>query len=629
MVTLSRLPQTLLLVLAAQLSSASFSCLPGESCWPSNDQWRALNTSLGGQLRITEPMASSCFEGSSNYDAKQCAWVQSRYGDDMARSSVYGAMQNLQWEGCGEQECLVKTGKLQSAPIQEFCSLGALSAYYVNATTTDDVIQTLKFVNKTGVRLSIKNSGHDYLGRSVAANSLALWTRNIRNLEYHENFSLHNCDESHENIGVIGAGVSAGEARDFFQARGMDITLGAVGTVGPAGGFGQGAGHGPFGPSYGLMVDQAVEFDVVTADGVFRTINECNEPDLFWAMRGGGGGTYAVLINYKFKVHPHVQFNTYSFLANITNTPEDIRDSWVYRAVLHAFVQSQPFWSANNISGYNFFCHDKIETHLVYPSNKPLSHLIDLTSEWANFLTSLPGLSIHKHAYEHFNTYKDWATDSDYHWIIQRNAPGGMAVVETGRLVPRSLFEPGESTSALVDALLNGLAAGAKVPGFMLQVYATTPANTPDSEGATSAHPGWRDALWTIDFVSGYWDGTPKAAVAKLWKASRTAIGFIKKLTPGGGCYLNEADYGEEEWQQTFFGANYDKLLSIKRKWDPTSLFRCWKCVGWEGFDDRLDSCYGSKPHATIPLPEVGAEEGAEFRVKGAEGTGFLFQGEL
>lgn len=54
------------------------------------------------------------------------------------------------------------------------------------------------------------------------------------------------------------------------------------------------------------MVDNALEFDVITADGIQRTINECNNPDLFFAMRGGGGSTYAVLLNYKFKVYKEV-----------------------------------------------------------------------------------------------------------------------------------------------------------------------------------------------------------------------------------------------------------------------------------------------------------------------------------
>ncbi|KAL0254671.1 hypothetical protein SLS55_010151 [Diplodia seriata] len=590
----------LLFWLAAAASATSFDCLPGEPCWPALSQWASFNSSLNGRLRITEPWASPCY---LNSDSSLCAMAKTESHNDIARASVYGATQNLQWQECGAQRCMLKGADNGQ------CSLGALSAYYVNATTASDVVQTINFVNKTGIRMSIKNSGHDYFGRSVAANSLALWTRNIQNYEFHPKFTPEGCSKTYENIGVIGAGVSAGEAARYFKDQGMDITLGALSSVGAAGGFGQGAGHGPLGPKHGLMVDQAVEFDVVTADGVLRTINACQEPDLFWALRGGGGGTYAVMINYKFKVHPSVPFNTYSFLANITDATQD----WVYRAIFTQFVESQQAWSNANMSGYNFFSRDKIETHLVWPADQPLSAMIDLSSKWADFLTSLPGMSIHKHAYERFPTYSDWATDSDYRGIIKRNAPGGMAVVESGRLVPRSLFASPENRTALVDALVNGMAAGcADNERFQIQVYATTPANTPDKNRDTSAHRAWREALWTLDYVSGYMEGTEQSQVDALWKNSRDAMSFLKKLTPGGGCYVNEGDYGEPEWEDTFFGANFGKLLEVKNKWDPRRLFNCWKCVGWAGPDDRMYSCYGDKPKPTEPLPACGsrAKEG-------------------
>jgi FAD/FMN-containing dehydrogenase len=55
----------------------------------------------------------------------------------------------------------------------------------------------------------------------------------------------------------------------------------------------------------------------------------------------------------------------------------------------------------------------------------------------------------------------------------------------------------------------------------------------------------------------------------------------LREITPGGGCYMNEADYLEVDWQTAFFGSNYNRLLEIKRQYDPTNFFNCWKCVGW------------------------------------------------
>lgn len=60
----------------------------------------------------------------------------------------------------------------------------------------------------------------------------------------------------------------------------------------------------------------------------------------------------------------------------------------------------------------------------------------------------------------------------------------------------------------------------------------------------------------------------------------------MKKLTPGGGAYLNEAHWGEVEWEETFWGENYGRLLEVKRRYDPSHFFYCWKCVGWRGAEE-------------------------------------------
>lgn len=115
-------------------------------------------------------------------------------------------------------------------------------------------------------------------------------------MEYHANFTAFQCTSLNgQNIGEIGAGAQVCDIYTYFQKFDMDVTGGNEGSVGLAGEFGQGGGHGVFGSCYGLMGDNAVEFDAVTADGQLRTINQCHDPGLFWAMRGGGGGTFGVL----------------------------------------------------------------------------------------------------------------------------------------------------------------------------------------------------------------------------------------------------------------------------------------------------------------------------------------------
>ena len=182
------------------------------------------------------------------------------YMNSTARTFQYGAMEFLDWEQCGQSSCMLNS-LVPSTPVHgSTCSLGRLSTYHVEAHSTEDIKSTLKFVRAHDLRLSIKNSGHDYFGRSNAANSLAIWTRNMRNIEYHREFQPRGCATTYKNVGEVGAGISAQEAWEFFEPLGMLVTVGAVGSVGIAGGFGQGGGHG-----YAMT-----EYTV----GVFRALKE-------------------------------------------------------------------------------------------------------------------------------------------------------------------------------------------------------------------------------------------------------------------------------------------------------------------------------------------------------------------
>jgi hypothetical protein len=96
----------------------------------------------------------------------------------------------------------------------------------------------------------------------------------------------------------------------------------------------------------------ALEFDVVTADGQMRTINQCDDPDLFYAMRGGGGSTCAVLHNYKFKVYPEVPMHFFAFQASF-GLVDDLTKS-ALKDVVTALAENQTYFSDNAIAGYNF-----------------------------------------------------------------------------------------------------------------------------------------------------------------------------------------------------------------------------------------------------------------------------------
>ncbi|KAF2276339.1 FAD-binding domain-containing protein [Westerdykella ornata] len=584
---------------------SNYTCVPGQQCWPSSVEWSAFNQSIGGRLKTTIPWAAPCYAGSGS---KECLAVVEDYMNGVARTRQYGSMEFLDWETCGESSCTLNSFS-PSSPVPGTCSLGRLSTYYVDVRSPQDISATLNFAREHGIRISVKNTGHDYFGRSNAANSLAIWTHNMKNMAYHIVLQPKGCRTEYRDIGEIGAGVQAQEAWEFFEPLGMMVTVGAVGSVGIAGGFGQGGGHGPLGPMYGLMVDQAVEFDVVTADGQLRTINECTDPDLFWAMRGGGGGTYAVLTSYKFQLHRAVPLNVYSFQADFP-APDgelNITQSKVHRDIIRALASNQTLFAQHGIAGYNFFLPDHMVSILVQP-NADTTQVKQLTAQWHDFLTSYPGLNITESAYHTFHKFSDW------HFFTQtpsiaRNGPVGIGISESGRLLPKTLFQTPSDIDAVVDAVLAAMQLSYENhAGGAAHLYATGPFNTPDLARKSSVNPAWRDALWHV-IIGGLWTHTTSPKLrAQIQDTISKAIQPFKDLTPGGGCYMNEGDWMEEDWKRTFFGESYEMLERVKKRWDEGGLFNCWKCVGWTGYEDPMYSCYSQSkktPRPTIPLGPV------------------------
>lgn len=564
------------------LETSNYTCEPGHSCWPSASEWSAFNHTISGNLRLTVPWAKPCYSGSSD---EECKAVAQHYGDGVSRTKQYGAMEFLDWETCGDSQCFLNSFNPIS-PVSGTCSLGRLSTYHVEVRTPDDISETLKFVRKHDVRVSIKNTGHDYFGRSSAANSLAIWTHHLKETKYHKTFQPKGCKTKYENIGQIGAGIQAQEAWEFFEPLGMLVTVGAVGSVGLAGGFGQGGGHGPLGPAYGLMVDQAVEFEVVTADGQQRTINECSDPDLFWAMRGGGGGNYAVLTSYKFQLHPAVPLNVYSFQAHFP-LPEgdlDITESKVHRDIIRALASNQTLFAQHGIAGYNFILPDHIISLQIMPSNDTEA-IKTITAKWHDFLTDYPGLNATDNKYYSFKKFSEWHEFTE-NPAISRNGPVGLGIMESGRFIPKELFATSDNVEQLVNAVVTAMQFSyTNRGGGSAQLYATGPTNQPDNS-KTGVNPAWRTALWEVIMGAAWTTSTPPQVRTQIQNTISASIQPFKALTPGGGCYMNEGDWTEENWQQTFYGENYDRLLSVKKQYDPTSLFNCWKCVGWTGYDE-------------------------------------------
>ena len=560
---------------ASANTDPGYSCQPGQKCWPTLREWQQLNQSIDGRLYQTVPMGAPCYTNSPYSNTEACATVEASYNNGIPRVAYYGQTYWLNWEACGASSCSLLSSDPEET-LYSNCSLGRLASYYIDVLNASHISAALQFAKAHNVRISIKNTGHDFFGRSSVPNSLAIWTHNLNSQQFYQNFTASNCPSADgHNIGEIGAGVVAGDAYRFFNSHGMDITGGFEESVGLAGGFGQGGGLGDFTTTYGLMVDNAVEFEVVTANSEVRIINECNDPDLFWAMRGGGGGTYAVLTKYRVQVYPSLPIHTYNFVANLTGVAS-------LREIMTAHANSQVEWSAQLITGDVDYLLEKVSFGLVLPYGDNGAKLKSATASFAQSMSNRTDIIITENSYVTYATYTDYLAMSSV--VAHNTEPAGIFSLLASRLLPRDLFTAPDTVESLVDGVIEGMMTARTLLNLTAtQVVFETPVSNYDSDQATSALPAWRDALWHVIHVGEWYKPLSPAVLQNVTDGFLQMLDPLKKLTPEGGAYFNEAHYEEPDWQTTFFGSNYDRLLEIKNRYDPTHIFDCWRCVGWRG----------------------------------------------
>lgn len=253
------------------------------------------------------------------------------------------------------------------------CVIGTYSQYTINVTGSSDVAAGLKFAEDHNVRLVIHNTGHDFAGKSSGAGSLSLWTHNLKDIEFFDWSDQYYTGKAIK----MGAGVQGFEANAAAYDEGLQIVSGECPTVGLAGGYTQGGGHSALSSRYGMAADQALEYEVVVASGETLTASRHENNDLYWALSGGGGGTYGVVLSLTSKAHPDVPTSG----ANLTFTSEGL-DMDVYYDLIQTFTSSLPASADAGVMSVFYFTS---ESFMIAPLTGP-----DVTADQLkDFLTPL------------------------------------------------------------------------------------------------------------------------------------------------------------------------------------------------------------------------------------------------
>lgn len=439
------------------------------------------------------------------------------------------------------------------------CTLGNLASYAINVDGPETAIAGLRFAKEHNIRLSIKNTGHDYIGRSNGKGSLALWTHNLKQTTVIKNY---NTSDYNGPVLKAGAGVQFFEAYQAVAAQGYRVVGGFCPSVGLVGGYTQSGGYGPLSSAYGLGADNALEFEVVTVDGRHLVASRTENADLYWALSGGGGGNYAVVLSLTARIHADGQVAG----ASLSFNDDDDDKFWAGVAAFNArLVEINTIprltvsWSISN-AGFAIevaTLPDGRQSDMQTALQPFLDDLDRLNVTLSAFnVTELPGF------YEHYNYYtfppEVYGTNNSL----------------AGRLIPASTAR--DNLTALVDAYR----AIRNDPGYSNILISGTSLNVShesvgNTAGSNAVLPAWRDALYTMNLAIIFPPDSSSDFLVDVQAKLNEWQALFNPLSPGGGGYMNECTFDNPSWKEDYFGVNYERLLNIKETWDPN--FALWQ----------------------------------------------------
>jgi FAD/FMN-containing dehydrogenase len=470
----------------------------------------------------------------------------------------------------------------------------------VAAESAADIAAAVTFARDRGIGVVIKGTGHDYLGRSSAPGSLLIWTHRMREVTVHDAFRPAGMDGPGVPAISVGAGTRWLEAYQAAAAHGRYVQGGGCVSVGAAGGFPQGGGFGSFSRRYGTAAGNMLEAEMVLASGEIVVANEAQHADLFWALRGGGGGTFGVVTRLTMRTYP-----VPGTRVTVRGTIRASGDA-EFRRLLTKLVRFLPI-----------LCNDRWGEQVTLWGDNTVEfgmHAVDLADDeakaaWRPFLDWADGQS---GAFT--STVSIAAVPFAVLWdagLRDKLSPGSIVRDDragvpserfwnatnqmevswylhgyASRWLPRRLFD---DTDTLADALFEA----SRILPFQLHLNKALSGAAPEAvarDRGTSINPAVFDAAalalvasWQQYAFPGVPGHEPDAEdAARGARLVGQTINVLRAATPGAGSYLNETDYFEPDWQDSFWGPNYPRLLEIKRRYDPRNVFRVHHGVGSE-----------------------------------------------
>lgn len=508
-------------------------CTQNSTCWPDTSVWDAFAKSLTGKLHKLHL-----------YDYKVC---EDQGSDAFKIANISYCMQ---YHDCSKEFCDPES-KVLNVP-----------AYSAEVKTVSDIQKAISFANTHNIAVTIKTSGHSYSGSSTGKDTIMIWMHNFVKFGEVNNYT-DTCGTFHEYAIKVGGGQPWNDI--YRKLRNEYHIVGGGGlTVSAAGGWLQGCGLSAMSRKYGIGIDNVLEFEIVLANGSYVKADACHNAELFWALRGGGGGTWGVVTSVHYKIRK-AEPVTFLYLL-ITDIGPPKRETKTVDSFLERWVSLSPYldrrwggyWTLNNLIMY--FVGNKQDAERTF---------VDSLYKWRDSLSPSQQSAV-----------EITLTEFDSYY----NSRGGnkMTTDQTGqntfniasRLIPRDWVIKNKETalSTLRWIVRND---------FFTFNYILGGAVTEVGDNETAVHPAMRKAIWQMETF------TDKQAQK------------LREVIPNTGAGYNHASKKEPDWRKSFWGSNLKRLQKLKKKYDPDNRFNCWHCIGYQG--DEGPSTQGSLSNIIKP----------------------------
>lgn len=580
-------------------------CHPSDATWPSQQDWKRLNDAVEGNLiPVNFPL--------SRLKADPGSVAAKRLAKDL-RNPFY----------IGDQPGLTQTlGWVDAWATQP-------SVYAVAARNAQDIAAAVNFAREHNLRLVVKGGGHSYQGTSNAPDSLLIWTRHMHDIALHVGFVPGGCEHSMQPQPAVtlGAGTIWMQAYQAVTTQSAKYVQGGGCTTVGVAGLIQSGGFGSFSKHYGLAAGSLLEAEIVTADGKIRVANASTNPDLFWALKGGGGGSFGVLSRVTVRLHELPQF------FGGTNFTIKAASDDAYRGLIREFVSFyrdhlfndhwgeqvglnpdnsleikmlfqgldaeqakkvwQPFlaWVARSPKLYSVgrVVVGSLPAQRMWDMQWWKEHWPEIAIPDTNALIGLFDYAL-AHVFQPIFEIDDRpeAGPNNTWWKGDAGQVGWFIWGYESLWLPASLLES-DSQQRLADALFSS-SRYSSVGLHFNKGLAGAPQEAIAAAKDTAMNPAVLNAFALAIVADGQGPAYPEIpghepSVAEGRTAAERidkCIDQLRAVTGQTGAYVSESNYFEKGWQQAYWGSNYPRLAVIKKKYDPDGLFFVHNGVGSE-----------------------------------------------